>query len=399
MIQHQLPRGFMAGAFPGGIKKEGSDIAVLYSTHGAVSAGVFTNNRVRAACIDWNSERIGRTVRAVIINSGNANACTGYRGIQDSEKIAAAAAEKYGVEKDEVLLASTGVIGVPLPVDSMCSAISVSSPLHDSPTALHEAARAIMTTDTVEKVASYEFHAEGRTVRILGMAKGSGMIHPNMATMLGFILTNVAIDPPLLQHLLHNAAEESFNMISVDGDTSTNDMVLALANGTSGVEVMTPDSQACKEFKQGLRTVSRELAIAIARDGEGATKLIEARVEGASSVENARKLARSVVSSNLVKSAMFGEDANWGRVLAAMGYSGGKFNPHNVDIIFSSIGGDILLMQKGVPVDFDEAAARTVLTEKEIVITMKLSEGSGSATAWGCDLTYDYVRINGSYRT
>lgn len=399
MIQHQLPRGFMAGAFPAGIKKEGSDIAVLYSTHGAVSAGVFTTNRVRAACIDWNSERIGRSVRAVIVNSGNANACTGYRGIQDSEKIAAAAAAKYGVEQDEVLLASTGVIGVPLPVDSMCSAISASSPLHDSPTALYEAARAIMTTDTVEKVSSHEFHVEGRTVRILGMAKGSGMIHPNMATMLGFILTDVAIDPPLLQHLLHNAAEESFNMISVDGDTSTNDMVLALANGTSGVEVKTPDSHAWKEFKHGLRTVSRDLAIAIARDGEGATKLIEARVEGASSVENARKLARSVISSNLVKSAMFGEDANWGRVLAAMGYSGGTFNPHQVDIIFSSTGGEVLLMEKGIPVDFDETLARTVLKDKEIVITIKLSEGSDSAAAWGCDLTYDYVKINGSYRT
>ncbi|MDY7028154.1 MAG: bifunctional glutamate N-acetyltransferase/amino-acid acetyltransferase ArgJ [Spirochaetota bacterium] len=399
MIQHQLPRGFMAGAFSGGIKKEGSDIAVLYSTHGAVSAGVFTSNRVRAACIDWNSERIGRSVRAVIVNSGNANACTGYRGIQDSEKIAAAAAEKYGVERDEVLLASTGVIGVPLPVDSMCSAISASPPLHDSPTALHEAARAIMTTDTVEKVSSYEFHVEGRTVRILGMAKGSGMIHPNMATMLGFILTDVAVDAPILQHLLHNAAEESFNMISVDGDTSTNDMVLALANGTSGVEIKTPDSHAWKEFKQGLRTVSRDLAVAIARDGEGATKLIEARVEGASSVENARKLARSVISSNLVKSAMFGEDANWGRVLAAMGYSGGTFNPHHVDIIFSSTGGEVLLMEKGIPVDFDETAARTVLKEEEIVITIKLTEGSDSAAAWGCDLTYDYVKINGSYRT
>lgn len=399
MLQYQLPKGFMAGAFSGGLKKSGPDMAVLYSSHKAVSAGACTTNKVRAACVDWNSERLGKAVRAILINSGNANACTGDRGIKDSLKLAAATADKYQITSEEVLLASTGVIGVPLPVETMCEAIAVMTPLHDTPTALKNAARAIMTTDTIEKISGFEFHSEGRTVRIAGIAKGSGMIHPNMATMLGFILTDAAIDPSLLQNLLLEAVEESFNMISVDGDTSTNDMVLVMANGASGVSITSKEDPACREFKDGLRAVARDLAVAIARDGEGATKLVEAKVTGAATLQNARTLARAVISSNLVKAALFGEDANWGRVLAAMGYYGASFNPRNVTIHFSSAAGDIMVMDNGTPLEFDEETARQVLKSQEILILINLTEGSHEASAWGCDLTYEYVKINGSYRT
>lgn len=399
----RLPEGFAATGFSGQIKSAGLDMALLLSDRPAASAGVFTTNRVRAACIDWNREISGTSGRAILVNSGNANACTGARGMQDNRRLAAEVSAGFGIEPREVFLASTGVIGVPMPIDNMLAAVHSLPESADAPTTgpegLDKAARAIMTTDLQKKSTEYSFEAKGHTVRITGIAKGSGMIHPNMATMLGFVLTDVRIESALLQHMLKNAVDESFNMVTVDGDTSTNDMVLALANGASGLTLDSPDSTAWQEFTNGLSYVCRRLAIDIARDGEGATKLISAQVNGAVSTQDARLLARGVVGSSLVKSAMFGEDANWGRVLAAMGYSGGAFEPDKVDILFRSSAGEVAMMKSGSPVPFDEDKAAGVLAEAEIEVLIRLYEGSGSATAWGCDLTYDYVKINGSYRT
>ncbi len=401
--KHSLPKGFSASGFSGGLKSEGLDMALILSDRPASAAGVFTTNRVKAACIKRNQELCGNQMRAVLVNSGNANACTGKRGIQDNERVAADVGAAFNIDPEQVLTASTGVIGVPLPIDQMSQAITTLPRTKDAPVSnfsgFDNAASAIMTTDLQKKIAEYSFTVDGKTVRIFGFAKGSGMIHPNMATMLGFILTDAQIDSSLLQHLLQEIVEESFNMISVDGDTSTNDMVIALANGASETAITTPGSTAWQEFKEGLNSVARELAIMIARDGEGATKLITAHVNGAVSVQDARTLARGIISSSLVKAAFFGEDANWGRVLAAMGYSGGAFDPRKVDILFSSNYGEVLLMKSGAPVPFDEAKAAKVLAEDEVSVTITLYEGSGSATAWGCDLTYEYVKINGSYRT
>ena len=399
----QIPKGFSATGFSGQIKADGPDMALILCDRPASSAGVFTQNRVKAACIDWNRELIGTPGRAVLVNSGNANACTGSRGMQDNRLLAAEVAQGFGLEPQEVFLASTGVIGVPLPIENMLSALRGLPESSDSPAAspegLDKAARAIMTTDLQKKSAVYSFEVSGKAVTISGIAKGSGMIHPNMATMLGFIMTDAEVEASLLQHMLKNIVDESFNMVSVDGDTSTNDMVLALANGASGVPVEAPDSHAWQEFTNGLSYVCRHLAIEIARDGEGATKLISATVNGAVSLEDARTLARGVVGSSLVKAAFFGEDANWGRILAAMGYSGAAFDPEKVDIVLHSSTGKVTMMQAGSPVPFDESKAAAVLAEKEVEVIIRLYEGSGKATAWGCDLTYDYVKINGSYRT
>ena len=400
---YELPQGFSAAGFSGNIKTEGLDMALLLSDRSAASAGVFTTNRVAAACIDWNRELCSSPMRAVLINSGNANACTGTRGVQDNRRLAADIAEGFEIDPEEVFLASTGVIGVPLPIEKMASAVIAlpqdSAAPDSSSESLERASRAIMTTDLKPKVCSYSFAVGDKTVRITGMAKGSGMIHPNMATMLGFIMTDVEIQAPLLQHMLQNAVDDSFNMISVDGDTSTNDMVLSLANGASRAKITSPDGKAWQEFKEGLNYVARELAIMIARDGEGATKLISAIVEGALTLKDARTLARGVVSSNLVKAAFFGEDANWGRVLAAMGYSGGAFDPRAVDILFRSEAGEVLMMESATPMPFDEEKAAAILAADAVEVIIRLYEGTGMATAWGCDLTYEYVKINGSYRT
>jgi len=399
----RLPQGFAANGFSGHIKSSGPDMALILSDRPAASAGVFTTNRVRAACIDWNREINGTPGRALLVNSGNANACTGARGMQDNRRLAAEVSTGFDVEPQEVFLASTGVIGVPMPIENMLAALQSLPKSSDAPTespeGLDKAARAIMTTDLKKKIAEYSFEVDGIPVRIAGIAKGSGMIHPNMATMLGFVMTDVQIEPSLLQHMLKNAVDESFNMVSVDGDTSTNDMVLALANGASGVSISTPDSTAWQEFTNGLASVCRQLAIEIARDGEGATKLISATVNGAVSTQDARVLARGVIASSLVKASMFGEDANWGRVLAAMGYSGGAFEPDKVDILFRSTAGEVAMMNSGGPLPFDEAKAAGVLAADEVEVVIRLYEGSGRATAWGCDLSYDYVKINGSYRT
>ncbi len=396
-----LPSGFTASGFTGGVKKTGLDMALLYSETPAVAGGVFTQNIVRADCVERNLELIerGGHFHAVCANSGNANACTGTRGTEDSRVLAESAAGLLSVDPEEVLLASTGVIGVPLPIDRMRAALGREEHLPHKD-GIAEAAVAIMTTDTVPKIAGETCRIGEKVVRLTGIAKGSGMIHPNMATMLGFVLTDASISRTALQEAVRVCADRSFNMISVDGDMSTNDMLLVLANGASSAPpIEALDGEEGEEFSRALERVTRRLAIAIARDGEGATKLLEVRVKGAADEHAASSLARAVTRSNLVKTAFFGEDANWGRILAAMGAAGAPFDPATVEISFSSEGGDVTLMEEGAPVTFDEERAAAVLAAHEIRIHIDLGDGEACATAWGCDLSYEYVKINGDYRT
>jgi glutamate N-acetyltransferase/amino-acid N-acetyltransferase len=396
-----LPAGFSASGFAGGVKKSGLDMALLFSDRPAVAGGVFTQNIVRADCVERNSELIerGGVFRAICANSGNANACTGLRGAEDSSSLARAASGLLSIEPEEVLLASTGVIGVPLPVDRMLTALGRKEHMPHGE-GLTDAAKAIMTTDTVPKVAGTSCRIDGKDVRLAGIAKGSGMIHPNMATMLGFVLSDAEISGSALREAVRRSADRSFNMISVDGDTSTNDMLLVLANGASAApRIESLSDEAGRSFYRALEELVQELAVSIARDGEGATKLLEVRVEGAADERAAGTLARAVTRSNLVKAAFFGEDANWGRVLAAMGAAGTSFDPSAVHISFSSEGGEVELMRDGSPLEFDEEEAAAVLAEEEIGIRIGLGDGAASATAWGCDLSYEYVKINGDYRT
>ncbi|MBY6277081.1 bifunctional glutamate N-acetyltransferase/amino-acid acetyltransferase ArgJ [Symbiobacterium thermophilum] len=392
------PAGFVAAGACADIKGNGAgkkDVALLASRVPCAAAGVYTTNLVKAAPVVLTR---GRTetgeLQAVVANSGNANACTGEQGIRDAAEMARLAAEALGIRPELVGVASTGVIGVPLPMDRVSAGIRAAAAAL-SPEGGADAAEAIMTTDTFPKQVAARLEIGGATVTIGAMAKGSGMIHPNMATMLGFVTTDAAVDAAALREALREATDRSFNMITVDGDTSTNDMVLVLANGLAGNPRIMPGSAHYRAFADALAAVLIHLAKEIARDGEGATKLIEVRVKGAATLSDARKAARAVCGSNLVKAAVFGEDANWGRVLAALGYSGAQFDPGRVDLWL----GDLQMMRAGEPVAFDEAAAARVLREKEVVFTADLHAGECEATAWGCDLTYDYVKINGSYRT
>lgn len=392
------PAGFLAAGVCADIRGKGDgkkDVALLASRVPCAAAGVYTTNRVKAAPVLLTQERTasGR-LQAVVANSGNANACTGERGLKDAAEMARLAAEALGIAPELVGVASTGVIGVPLPMDRVAAGIAAAAAAL-SPEGGGDAAEAIMTTDTFPKQVAVRLDVGGAAVTIGAMAKGSGMIHPNMATMLGFVTTDAAVDAAALQAALRAATDRSFNMITVDGDTSTNDMVVVLANGLAGNPPITPDSAHYPAFAEALTAVLIHLAKEIARDGEGATKLIEVRVRGARSLEEARKAARAVCGSSLVKAAVFGADANWGRVLAALGYSGAQFDPDRVDLWL----GDVQLMRAGEPLAFDEEAAARLLREKEVVFTADLHAGEAEATAWGCDLTYDYVRINGSYRT
>ncbi len=390
------PRGFSASGVPAGLKKDGKpDLALIYSEAPASAAGVYTTNLVKAAPLELTRRRVAAgTARAVIINAGNANACTGERGLPDAVEMARAAASSLGIAEEEVLVASTGVIGVPLPVEKITAAVpqAVAS-LNKENHAL--ASRAIMTTDLVPKEFAVQVHIKKSVVTIGGMAKGSGMIHPNMATMLCFITTDAAIGSEALQTALKRAVDRSFNMITVDGDTSTNDMVVVLANGQAGNPEIKLDSEDYRFFYEGLLEVCTALAKMIARDGEGATRLIEVNVTGAPSRQDANLAARSVVGSNLFKAAVFGKDANWGRILCALGYSGAVFDPARADIFI----GDVQVAKDGGAVEFDEERATEMLSQDPVIILVDLKSGAYSATAWGCDLTYDYVRINGSYRT
>ncbi|HCX64370.1 MAG TPA: ornithine acetyltransferase [Eubacteriaceae bacterium] len=396
------PKGFKAGGKHIGVKKKRKDLSILYSPTPAVYAGMFTTNQVKAAPVTWNQAiyQKGTPVKAVVINSGNANACTGTQGEKDNRVMAEKTASSLGIQPQEVLVASTGVIGALLPMDKIVKGIEeLSGEIDDELLSGINAAEGIMTTDTTIKNICVEIELGGKKVTLSGMAKGSGMIHPNRATMLSFITTDAAIDQELLRKALVEIGKDTYNMISVDGDTSTNDMVMVLANGMAENEPITDEGEDYRIFCQALYEINEHLAKEIVKDGEGASKFIEVTLKGAKSKEDARTIVQSVLNSNLVKTAMFGEDANWGRVLCAMGYSGAKFDPNKVRLVFQSDQEEIVLLEEGLPVPFDEDRAYKLLQHRDIVISIEMEEGKGEAVGWGCDLTYDYVKINGEYRT
>jgi glutamate N-acetyltransferase / amino-acid N-acetyltransferase len=396
------PQGFMATGAHVGVKRKKKDLALVWSEVPAHVACVFTTNVMKAAPILWNQKVVAKSasVRGIVINSGNANACTGEQGMTNAQIMASTYAESMGVSAEEIIIASTGVIGVQLPIQIIEQGIKTTCKhLTKTFSAGLAAAEAIMTTDTYVKQTAVEFQVDGKKVVIGAMAKGSGMIHPNMATMLSFLTTDLNISPILLNKALKDSTAETYNMISVDGDTSTNDMVSILANGKAGNKLIETEDEGYLAFCQALKEINTGLATSIVKDGEGATKFLEVQVNHAANVEEARKLARSIVSSSLVKTAFFGEDANWGRIICAMGYSGVQFQPEVVSIAIESAGGKLELMQDGEPAVVNEVLAKTVLAEKKIVIHIDMKDGLSQATAWGCDLSYEYVRINGAYRT
>lgn len=389
-------RGFKAAGITCGIKKNQlPDLALIYSEVPADAAGIFTTNQVQAAPVILSKEFLKKgKAQAIIANSGNANACVGAVGMEAARRMATAAGKALNIPMDSVLVASTGVIGVALPVEKIETVLADKNDfLAENGSAA--AAKAIMTTDTFPKEVAVEIELGGATVRIGGIAKGSGMIHPNMATMLGFITTDAKIEQTLLQKAINLAGEHSFNRITVDGDTSTNDTLFILANGLAKNPPITTANNDYQAFARALTEVCLELAKMMARDGEGATKLVEINVTGAKTEAEAVKVGKSVATSNLVKTALFGEDANWGRILAAVGYSGVKVDTDQIQIYL----GDLLVYQKGIGLVFDEAKAKGILSQKEITIKIDLGDGAEAASVWTCDLSYDYVKINGSYRT
>lgn len=393
-------QGFKAAGIVAGFKQSGKkDLALIYSEKKAVAAATFTTNKVKAAPVLLNMEYVknGNT-QAIIINSGQANACTGKNGFEDSKTIAEITAAELGLDPKEVLQASTGVIGVSIPMDIMKEGIKKICSLK-SDEGGKDAAQAIMTTDTKSKEITVEIVLDGKKVLISGMAKGSGMIKPNMATMLSFVVTDANISKAMLNKAVKESVADSYNMISVDGDTSTNDTMICLANGAAENEFIDSENEEFKVFKEALDFVNKELAKKMARDGEGATKLVEVEVVNAQDIESAKLCAMSVVSSNLVKAALFGSDPNWGRIVCAVGYSGGEFDPDKVDVHFRSSAGEIKVFEKGMNVEFNEEIASDILDQEKIVIYINLNQGEYSAKAWGCDLTYKYVEINGEYRT
>ena len=396
------PLGFEAADCAAGIKYVGrTDMAMVFSKEPCVCAGTFTSNVVKAACVMWDMQIVesGRPVHGVIVNSGIANACTGQEGFDACIATARAAEEELGVPFDTMAVASTGVIGMQLPVDKLTEGVKkMASSLNRSEEAGTAASRAIMTTDTVNKEIAVTFEIGGRKVTLGGMSKGSGMIHPDMCTMLAFLTTDVSIDKKLMQRALSETVKDTFNMISVDGDTSTNDTLLLMANGLSGNDRIEAEGRDYDVFKEALFYVCRVLARKMAKDGEGASRLFAARVVNASNKDDARKLARSVISSSLSKAAIFGCDANFGRFLCAMGYSGVDFKQEDVELFFESRNGRMQVFKYGVPLDFDEEEAVKILKADEVTVFIDMHEGSDEAEAWGCDLTYDYVKINADYR-
>ena len=395
-------QGFLAAGIASGIKKSGRDMAMLYSSVPCRAAGTFTTNIVKAAPVLWDRCIVHEKgiAQACVMNSGIANACTGEEGIRACRQIAGEAGLALGIPSDYVLTASTGVIGRQLPVDIMKKGIRDMVPLlSDSEAAGTAAATAIMTTDTKKKEIAVNLTLGGRKITIGGMSKGAGMIHPKMCTMLASITTDAAVSQPMLQKALSASVEESFNMISVDGDTSTNDTCILLANGLAGNSEITEEDSDFLAFCEGLDFVTRWLARHMAADGEGATALLEAKVIGAESRAQAKVLAKSIITSNLVKTAIAGHDANWGRVLCAMGYSGASFDPEKVDLYFESAAGKIKIIGDGVDTGYSEEEATRILSEKEITVTADIKMGQESATAWGCDLTHGYISINADYRS
>ena len=396
--------GFTAAGVHCGIRKSHTkhDLALIYSEVPCAAAAAYTTNLVKGAPLTVTRSHLAATggrARAIVCNSGNANTCNA-NGIEIAEQMSALAAEALSIEPEEILVASTGVIGQPLDIAPIAAGLPALAKAlsKDGGSA---AAEGIMTTDTVKKEVAVEFELSGGTVcRLGGIAKGSGMIHPNMATMLVFLTTDAAISPAMLQTALATDVRNTFNMVSIDGDTSTNDMVALLANGRAGnPEILTADDPDFAVFMQALNSVTMQLCRCIAGDGEGATKLLECRVDGASDEATAKIVAKSVICSSLVKAAMFGADANWGRVLCAIGYSGADVDVTKIDVAFHSAAGEILVCKDGAGVAFSEETAKQILLEKEIDILVSLNSGEARATAWGCDLTYDYVKINGDYRT
>ena len=397
------PKGFSAAHTAAGIKYEGrTDMAMVFSEKPCVTAATFTTNVVKAAPVLFDKKLVDEAtpVQAVVCNAGIANACTGREGYECCEKSVKAAAEVLGIPEDGTLVTSTGVIGKQIPVDKIVAGIkAMKSELSNTREAAHDAALAIMTTDTVPKEVAVEFEIGGKLVRIGAMCKGSGMIHPNMCTMLGFIMTDVAIEKKALQKALSSVIPDTFNMVSVDGDTSTNDTCMVLANGMAENPVIGEEGEDYELFKQGLFMVNEKMARMMASDGEGATHLYEVIVNGAKDKAKAVVLAKSVVSSSLCKAAIYGKDANCGRFMCALGYSGAQFDPEIVDIYFESKAGSIAVIEHGVAPEFDEDFALKVLSEDEVTVRCEMNEGDATATAWGCDLTYDYVKINADYRS
>lgn len=388
-------RGFRAAGVRCGIKQEGLDLAVIASDADCSAAGVFTTNAFKAASVTLNQQRLpSDAIRAVVANSGNANACTGERGLRDARRVCELAGELLDVPQVSVLSASTGIIGVFLPMEKVEAGIRQAA-AELSTDGGEPASRAIMTTDTRPKTCAVEIDIEGVPVRIGGMCKGSGMICPNMATMLAFITTDAAIDPHLLRECLAECVERSFNSLTVDGDMSTNDSVIVLANAMSGCKPIIKGSEAFDIFDEALGMVCTELAKAVARDGEGATKYVEIRVTGAATRDDAKRAAMAIANSPLVKTAIFGEDPNWGRVLCAAGRSGVRIVPERTSLWF----GDVKIVENGEPISLDADAARKPMLAKELVITVDIGAGSSEATAFTCDFSYDYVRINAEYHT
>ena len=393
-------KGFSANGVHCGIRKNHTkkDLSLIFSSVPSSAAAVYTTNLVKGAPLTVTKKHLANGVaQAVICNSGNANTCNA-NGIEIAEEMSALAAKALGISPEDMIVASTGVIGQPLSIDPIAAGLpELVAGL--SPEGGRAAAEGIMTTDTIRKEVAVEFTLGGKTCRLGGIAKGSGMIHPNMATMLVFLTTDVSITPDMLQKALSGDIANTFNMVSIDGDTSTNDMVTVLANGLAGNDTITGDGEDFHVFMKALNSVTVALCRKIAGDGEGATKLLECRVSGAADLATAKAVAKSVICSSLLKAAMFGADANWGRVLCAMGYSKAPFRPEHVNCSFRSAAGEIPVCKAGEALDFDEDIAKQVLTQPEVEILVSLNEGDGEATCWGCDLTYDYVKINGDYRT
>ena len=394
------PKGYVAGACYVGVKSRKSekpDVAILYSQEPAACAALFTTNKFCAAPVLLGREVLKKgKARAVVINSGNANAATGEQGLENAKKVELLAEELLGLGPDEVFVSSTGVIGQQLPVDKVLEGVRRIVPTLNVEQGT-DAAWAIMTTDLVKKEVAYELELSGGTIRIGAMAKGSGMIHPNMATTLSYVTTDAKVEASILQKMLKDAADKSFNMTTVDGDTSTNDSLFLFANGASGVAIETEEDKAA--FAALLDDICIDMARRIASDGEGATHLMIVEAKGLPTEQDARLVARSIAGSTLFKAAVFGRDANWGRIMAAAGYSGADVDPTRADCILKSAAGEVAVMEAGFGTDFSEELAKAVLTEHDITVVVDFHSGNGQATAFGCDLTYDYVKINGDYRS
>lgn len=399
-MEHNIPKGFKFAGVHCGIKRKRKDIGIIYSDSPCNAAGVFTKNVVKAAPLIYDRRILDdnpENIRAIVVNSGIANACTGEKGLKNAIEMAEKTAAEFNLSSNSVLVASTGLIGVQLPMEKVKLGIEMAKNfLMDSPV---DFAQSIMTTDTVQKISSVKIDLNDKKINILGIAKGSGMIHPNMATMLSFLLTDAYISPNVLKTLLQLSVSETYNMIDVDGDTSTNDMVIILANGASETPEILPKTEMSEKFLEALNQINTELAKKIVKDGEGATKLIEVRVLNAPTKEDAKKIAKSIVSSNLVKTAIYGEDANWGRIFAAAGYSGASFDPMKIDLYISNTHENIKVAENGKEYPFNEEKAKKILSADHVLLLLDMKQGKALATAWGSDLTEKYIEINGRYRT